>query len=82
MISFCILCLKCLLIYFSKSFKQLVNLVPDNSSIDLTSKNTVFTLFVPNNGAFDYLSTDDISYINDNITYTEQHQVNSLNNVM
>ena len=59
-----------------------MNLVPDNSSIDLTSKNTVFTLFVPNDDAFDYLSTDDINYINDNITYKEQHQVNSLNNVV
>ena len=43
--------------------------------MELASRNTVFTLFVPDDGALDYLSDDDIAYINDNISYTERHQV-------
>lgn len=59
----------------SIGFNLLENIIPDNSSIDLTSKDTVFTMFVPADVAFNYLSFDDISFINTNISYTERVQI-------
>ena len=55
--------------------EKLLDIVPDNSSLDLTSRNTVFTLFVPADVAFSHLTLEDIFYINDNITYTERVEV-------
>ena len=54
---------------------QLIKLIPGNSSIDLASKDTGFTVFAPADQAFDYLSTDDINYINHNLSYTESMEV-------
>ena len=64
--------------FFSIGVEKLLDIVPDNSSVDLTSKNTVFTLFIPADVAFSFLTLDDIFYINDNITYTERVEVNIL----
>ena len=60
---------------FSIGTDQLRKLIPSNASIDLTSKNTIFTVFVPDDDSFNYLTIDDIEYINKNLTYDERMEV-------
>lgn len=62
----------CIFSFHSIGADQLIKLIPGNSSIDLESKDTVFTVFAPADGAFDHLSLDSITYINKNLSYTEQ----------
>lgn len=54
---------------------KLLQIIPANSTINLTTKDTVYTMFVPADVAFNYLTFDDISYINANITYSERAQI-------
>ncbi|XP_060585787.1 uncharacterized protein LOC132741599 isoform X2 [Ruditapes philippinarum] len=54
---------------------QLLKLIPSNASIDLTSKNTVFTVFVPDDDSFQYLTLNDIEYINKNLTFDERMEI-------
>lgn len=60
---------------FSIGADQLIKLIPDNSSLDLESKDTAFTVFVPADKAFDHLTEDDIDYINRNLSYDDRMQV-------
>lgn len=52
-----------------------MDIIPENSSIDLSSKDTVFTVFVPADISCNFLSLEDIYYINDNLTYAERAEV-------
>ncbi|KAL4228516.1 hypothetical protein ACF0H5_011564 [Mactra antiquata] len=54
---------------------QLTRLIPNNSSIDLTSKQTMFTVFAPADKSFDYLTLNDIKYINVNLSYIERMEI-------
>lgn len=54
---------------------QLLKLIPSNASLDLSSKDTVFTVFAPRDDAFNYLTLHDINYINQNLSYTERMEI-------
>ncbi|XP_045209356.2 fasciclin-1-like [Mercenaria mercenaria] len=54
---------------------QLLKLIPHNAGIDLTSRNTVFTVFAPDDDSFNYLTFNDITYINQNLTFDERMEI-------
>lgn len=54
---------------------QVLKLIPNNSSIDLSSKSTVFTVFAPVDDSFKYLTLNAINYINQNLSYIQRMEV-------
>lgn len=43
--------------------------------MNLESKDTVFTVFAPADDAFNFLTMDDINYINQNLSYSDKMRV-------
>ncbi|WAR06644.1 BGH3-like protein [Mya arenaria] len=56
---------------------QLLKLVPGSSSVDLSSRNTMFTVFAPTDGSLapPHLSRKDIEYLNTNLTDDERSAI-------